>query len=307
MAGEHDQGAAGAPVDDGADIELVILDGEGDGASAGIEGGAPELPAPEEPDYAALRRQLEDEQRGRAADRARADEATRAVQGAHAREVDANIGRVNSALGEMQAHATKLKSDLAEAYQAGDFAKVAELTEKVGEAGAAQRDLAARKAEWEAYKKNPPQQRQATPTQPADPVEAFAAGRSAPTQAWIRANPDFIRDPKKLQRLQGAHMMAEADHAVDSPGYFEAINATLGIKPAAAAAATTPARRAAPVAAPVSRDAGGITGGTPRAPQSVKLTASEVAMAQQMNIPLKDYAREKIKVAQEVAAGEHRK
>jgi hypothetical protein len=39
---------------------------------------------------------------------------------------------------------------------------------------------------------------------PADPVEAFAAGRSSQAQDWIRSHPDYVLGGRKTAKLQAA-------------------------------------------------------------------------------------------------------
>jgi hypothetical protein len=69
-------------------------------------------------------------------------------------------------------------------------------------------------------------------TQPAptDPVEAFAEGRSAQAQSWIRDHPDYVLGGRKTAKLQAAHSDAIAEGiAPDTEQYFRHVDSFLGI------------------------------------------------------------------------------
>jgi hypothetical protein len=64
---------------------------------------------------------------------------------------------------------------------------------------------------------------------PADPVEAFAAGRSSQAQSWIRAHPEYVLNERRSAKLNAAHSDAIAEGVVpDTPEYFEHINKFVG-------------------------------------------------------------------------------
>jgi hypothetical protein len=74
-------------------------------------------------------------------------------------------------------------------------------------------------------------QLQATPPLPADPLEAYCAGRTEPTRRWLQEHRDWVTDPKKNVRLTAAHWSAVADELVpDSPAYFEAVEKAIGLR-----------------------------------------------------------------------------
>jgi hypothetical protein len=69
-------------------------------------------------------------------------------------------------------------------------------------------------------------------TQPAptDPVEAFAEGRSAQAQDWIRSHPDYVMGGRKTAKLQAAHNDAIGEGiSPDTADYFSHVNRFLGI------------------------------------------------------------------------------
>jgi hypothetical protein len=70
-------------------------------------------------------------------------------------------------------------------------------------------------------------------TQPAptDPIEAFAEGRSAQAQDWIRSHPDYVLGGRKTAKLQAAHSDAIAEGiAPDTAAYFKHLNGFLGLE-----------------------------------------------------------------------------
>jgi hypothetical protein len=122
-----------------------------------------------------------------------------------------------------------------------------------------------------------------TPTQraPSDPVEAVARTLSSASAAWVRAHPDCITDPKKNARMLAAHNLAVADDIpIDTPEYFERIEA--GVNPTKTAAPAKEEKkpgagvRPSSAAAP-SGDVGGGMNGSSGA--TVQLTKREVLAA----------------------------
>jgi hypothetical protein len=65
-------------------------------------------------------------------------------------------------------------------------------------------------------------QLQRTRPVPADPVEAFAAGRTERSASWIRAHPDFVLDGRKQSKLTAAHHDAVGDGLVPDTDAYEA-------------------------------------------------------------------------------------
>lgn len=70
-----------------------------------------------------------------------------------------------------------------------------------------------------------------------DPVEGFLKRiPGEPSKRWLRAHPEILSkvatspNGPDAKRLFGAAQIAEADHLVDSPEYFEAIEERLGLK-----------------------------------------------------------------------------
>jgi hypothetical protein len=71
----------------------------------------------------------------------------------------------------------------------------------------------------------------AQPLQPPDPVEAYCAGRTEPTQKWLREHRDWVVDPTKNARLTSAHYAAVAEGLEpDTDRYFEHVEKAIGLR-----------------------------------------------------------------------------
>lgn len=132
----------------------------------------------------------------------------------------------------------------------------------------------------------------------SDPVEAFASQLSPRSAEWVRKHPQYVTDPRLNQKMIAAHNMVLADgHAADTDGYFEAVEALLGVrKPApdsamSEAAQPTARRSTPPPAAPVSRET--------RGGNIVRLTAEEREMASMMKMTPEEYAKNKMALKKE--------
>jgi hypothetical protein len=69
-----------------------------------------------------------------------------------------------------------------------------------------------------------------TQPQPTDPVEAFAVGRSAQAQSWLRDHPEYVLNERKTAKLNAAHSDAIAEGiAPDTADYFSHVNSFLGL------------------------------------------------------------------------------
>jgi hypothetical protein len=135
---------------------------------------------------------------------------------------------------------------------------------------------------------------------------------------WVRAHPEFVTDPRLNRKMIAAHELAMADGLdADTPEYFAAVEATLGVaergngraaqeaasEASAAAAKKAGGRSAAPPAAPVSREAP--SAGSGRKPNAVRLTREEVDMAEMMGMTPQEYAKHKIALQSEGKMSTH--
>jgi hypothetical protein len=106
-----------------------------------------------------------------------------------------------------------------QALEEGDFARAAEAQREVA-------TLEVRRANTQSVA----ERLDRTPAVPADPVEAFAEGRSAQAQDWIRNHPDYAMGGRKTAKLQAAHSDAIAEGiAPDTKEYFKHVDQFLGI------------------------------------------------------------------------------
>lgn len=255
---------------------------------------APEVVKPED-GIADLKRQLEEERARRAEAERLRFEAERAAHAARVDKEDTDIQLVSNAIDTLDRDTELLKQSLQYAMQTGDHARAVEIQQELGENSAKLLQL---RNGLEAMKAKPK-----TP-QPAhrDPVEAFVSQLTPRSADWVRAHPDYVRDPKLNRKMIAAHELAVADGiAPDTDAYFAAIEETLRIKPKApvaeidateTAAKVVSRRDAAPAAAPVSR-------GSSSRSNVVRLTAAEREMAEMMGMKPEDYAKNKMALQKE--------
>jgi hypothetical protein len=253
-----------------------------------------------------LRLQLEAEKTARlASDSARqvaeqhAREASQAEVEARTKTQGTELEFLTTAIASVTQQTDALESRYAEAMAAQDYAGAAK----------AQREMATNAAKLQRLEEGKSALEKAPKPQPrqfVDPVERFASTLDAPSAAWIRSHPEYVRDPKKNRALMAAHNLTESeDIRAGSPEYFARIEETLKLRqpdpviddipePVVAAQATG-GRRAAPASAPVSR-AGSGQGSRPN---TVRLTSEEVEMAKMMDMTPEQYARQKVALQRE--------
>ena len=247
-----------------------------------------------------IRRKLDEERRDRELEKSRREAAERRAHEADERAVaaqtetqTANLGLIKSALEQRQQARETLKARKIEAKQAGDFAAEADLDDELANIVADIRELERGKQMLETAPKPQPTR----PQVDSDPVNALSSemerGGFKRSAEWVRTHPEFVRDPKQYQRMLAAHNLAVADGiAPDTDEYFDSVESTLRIKKAAEPAAKVeiPVRESPPPSAPASRQGGTVGASTTK---SVRLTAAEVEMAENMGMTPKEYAQNK--------------
>lgn len=216
-------------------------------------------------------RKAEETARRRAEESERAaQEALRQAEAAKAQARTSNLDTITTALASANAEVEAAKRDVKIAGEAGDYEAQAAAYERLAGAKALVLRYDEAKADLETRRPEPQQQRR-----PADPVEAYIAGRSEPTQQWLRSHTDYITDQKKNAKLNAAHHDAMAEgHAPDSDGYFAHVEKFLGMGETEKAE-SKPKRPAARVAAPTSAANGTPSGGA----NEVRLTPGEARAA----------------------------
>jgi len=259
-----------------------------------------------------LKKQLEDERTARQAADRRAAEASKSEVEARTEVQITQLDIVKNAIETVKQSQKILRTEYAAAMAAQDFEKVAEINETISDNSARLLQLENGKSALEKAPK--PIARAVT-----DPIDEFAGRLSPRSGAWVRAHPEFVRDPQKNRQMLAAHELALARGiAADTDDYFESIEDTLRLKkadpsangssthievdptgaddPTAYAAKSVQQRRAPPAAAPVSRSGNG-TGGS--RPNVVTLSSQEVEIASLMGMSPEEYARQKIALKRE--------
>jgi hypothetical protein len=247
-----------------------------------------------------LKKQLEEERAGRLAAEQRANDASRAEVAARTEVQTSQLDLVKGAIERLTESNDSLEGAYADALAAQDWKAAAKTQRQMA-------DNAAKLTQLEAGKKALESAPKPVPRAPADPVEQFASALSPASATWVRAHPEFVRDPHKNRQMIAAHEIALARGLkADSPEYFASVEKTLDVAPpvvtktdpapdATADAAQAVGGRAAPAAAPVSRS----NGAHGNRPNVVKLTPQEVEMAGIMGMTVEEYARNKVALKKE--------
>ena len=268
------------------DIE-VIVDGAAEIAPPLVETKTDDTAAALEQ----LKAQLSEEKAARAAAEARANDATGRIATSEKEVQDTNLQLLVNAIDTVKGNTAHLKRAYAEAAAAGDWDAAAEAQSEMANNAAKLLQLENGKIALEQEAKAPRREQPA-----ADPVESLARQLTPRSASWVRAHPEFARDPRQYQRMLAAHNLVVGDGIEpDSDDYFDAIEQTLKIKPitkvevdddATAGAAKVVQERGAPPAAPVTRSGNG-SGGR----NTVRLTAEQVEMASNMGMTAAEYAK----------------
>ncbi len=157
-----------------------------------------------------------------ATERANAEAARARQETAQARAIieQNQTNQLLTGISLVKAEAANARAAYREAMESGDFDKAAEAQEAIATA-------ASRVHQLESIRDYQAQR----PQQPADPVEAFAQGRTEATAAWIRQHPQYIRDQQKFARLQSGHYSAIAEGLTpDTPQYFARVEREIGLR-----------------------------------------------------------------------------
>ena len=299
-------------IDDGT-IELDLSVPDDKKATPDKKAAAPEVPVtpdapPVDDALAALKKQLEDEKTARAAADGRARVAEDAMRQASDTSVKAqtdaraaNLSMVEGAITSVKREQEVLEANLANAMAASDFAAAAKIQTQIATAASKLVQLETGKDAMEQEAKQPIRRMEA----PRDPVEAFASQLSARSAAWVRAHPECVTDPRLQQKMLGAHNVALADNMkADTDEYFDRVEEIMGYRkpvadadenPMGDAAQVTQRRAGSPPAAPVSRSG---TGNGQR-PNTIRLSAQEIEVAEMNGMTPRQYAEEKAKLIKE--------
>lgn len=285
-------GAAGDPNTAATDIDVVNDDAQPQKADKSVV-------SPEE-GLEKLKKQLEDEKAGRLAAEQRANDASRGEAAARGEVQTSQLDLVKGAIERLTESSDTLEGQYADAMAAQDWKAAAKAQRQMSDNSAKLTQLEAGKKALEAAPKP-------VPRAPVDPVEQFVGQLSPASATWVRAHPEFVRDPHKNRQMIAAHELALSfGNKADTPEYFASVEQTLKIAAplvakvdpspdASADAAQAVGGRAAPAAAPVSRS----NGAHGNRPNVVKLTSQEVEMAGIMGMTVEEYARNKVALKKE--------
>jgi len=180
--------------------------------------------------------------------RRRADTAEREARVATARVADSDLDSVTNAISMVEMQREKVKRQLKDAMEAGDFDGTVK----------AQEDLSEAITKLNALKegKNYIEQRKSDPVN-VDPQEAYIGKFTQRSQEYLRQHRELVTNENKNKRMIAAHYEAEAEgHKPDSEAYFQFLDNKLGY---ADAPKKAPSRM--PAGAPVSRGNGDIQSG----------------------------------------------
>jgi hypothetical protein len=260
---------------------------------------APPKPVDPEEGIRKLRADLDNERAARAAAEQRANQAEHGIAQAQNQVQDTNLNLVNNAIERVKQNVDVLKSNYAAAAAAGDYSAMADIQADMSANMVDLKQLEAGKIQLENAPKQQPARQQAP-----DPVEAMASNLTARSAAWVRAHPEFAKNPRLTQRMLAAHNLAVTDDLVpDSDAYFERVESILGLReqplpgeePLSAAAEPTQ-RRSAPPAAPVTRGNGSGNGSKPT---RITLSPAQREAAEASGLSYQEYARELLRIQRE--------
>ena len=238
-----------------------------------------------------LKLRLEEEKKGREDAERRYKEAQQAANLAKNDAFDSNLRLLDNAIETVQRNSEILKQNLRDAIAAGDADAQADIMLSISRADSDLRQLQQGKQQYEA---------QAAAAQTTeDPVEKIASRLTPRSADWVRAHPEYARDPAMTRRMVRAHEDAmDEGIKADTDEYFEFVETKLKIrKPetrveqeesALSEAAAPTQRRSAPPAAPVSR-----ASSTGSRSNIVTLTRAERETAQALGMTDREYAANK--------------
>lgn len=255
-----------------------------------------------------LQKQLDSERTLRVAAESRANESAKAEARARGERQETQVDFVKGAIARLSGEGDALELKYAEHAAAGDWAAAGKVQRQMGKNEAELLQLQNGLKRLEAEPKP-------VPRTAADPVEDAVSTMTPKSAAWVRAHPEFVRDPAKFNRMLAAHSMALADgHPVESPGYFASIETLLGVTPAAATPREDPESNLTTgddAVTEAAKPKGGRTGAAPAAPPSrsgagpgskpgrVTLTPQQVEMAAHMGMSNEEYARQVVELKKE--------
>lgn len=221
----------------------------------------------------------------------------------------ANLNTILNAIEANKSEADRAQADYESAIADSDHKRAAEAQRRMSRAEAQIGQLEQGKEVLEAQIQMA-EARAKEPPRTTDPVEASIARLPDPAKAWLRKNREYMTDQRKNAKIQALHwQVIDEGHDAFSTGYFESLETHLGMrekpKPKTEEVREPePARRNPPVSAPVTRDVPSVTTGKP-ASTRVTLSPAEREAAKFSGITEQEYAKQKLRLQQEKAAGHY--
>lgn len=236
-----------------------------------------------------LKRQLAAEKARAAEAERRANDASQQAYRAGADAEDTNLKLVENAIGVSKGNAETLKSAYADALQAGDFKKAAEINDNM----VVNHNRLQRLEEGALAMKAKPK---VEPPRPivVDRVEDLAQRLTPRAATWLRAHPEYAQTDKMLNKMVAAHNLVKDDHQIDSDGYFAAVEQALGIQERNQDDDLARSRRGSPAAVPAGRGGSSGSSGSNGASRTIRLTDAEREIAKMTGQTEEAYAKNKV-------------
>jgi hypothetical protein len=204
-----------------------------------------------------------------------------------------NQGYNTEAEGRLKAQEAQAKKAMAEAYEAGDYEKVANAQQAISKISIAQERVRVQKAKI-ARQQQAFNQQQAQP-QAAPPQQQVPQRQAAPDpklEKWLGKNQWFGQDRLMTRAAQAIHeqLVLEEDFDPTSDDYYKEIDSRMRREMPNKFQGK---RSNAQTVAPASGNGRSVKSGRKKA---VELTPGQVAFAKKMRIPLDKYAKEVAKL-----------
>tara|TARA_R100000544_G_scaffold28345_1_gene14921 strand:+ start:527 stop:1462 length:936 start_codon:yes stop_codon:yes gene_type:complete len=204
-----------------------------------------------------------------------------------------NVGYNSEAEGRLKAQEAQAKKAMAEAYEAGDYEKVANAQQAISKITIAQERVRVQKVKMErqqqAAQAQQAQQQSAPPQQQAPQQQAVSDPK---LEKWLSKNQWFGSDRLMTRAAQAIHeqLVLEEDFNPTSDDYYKEIDSRMRKEMPNKFQGK---RSNAQTVTPASGNGRSVKSGRKKA---VELTPGQVAFAKKMRIPLEKYAKEVAKI-----------
>ena len=310
--------------------EVVKVDSNEPDIDVSVEGD-PEIKAKssekkEDPTVADLQKQLEELKKAEKVSQETQERLTREREEAIAQQrrlenetvqhrsdtAQAQLDAIDAAIGTAKAEAESAERDLETAIVQGDVKAQADAARRIarteGNIGRLEDGKADLEYRIKAVKQEQPQRVQERNT---DAVEAMNVPERA--KDWLREHRDFVDNPRKNLKLQGAHFDAlDEGHKEFSTDYFIAVEKLLGLRQADKVEKKVEDdddeiedNRGSIVSAPVNRESGGGGGSDDSGRRRVRLTKDQQESARISGVSDKVYAENLLRLEQEKKNGNY--